>query len=125
VALQRRLRSTSRAARRAIAYKYPFDVVQTKLLDIRVDVGRIGRVTPFAFMTPVGSPDRRWGWPLCTTPPRLSARGVLIGDTVVARKAGDVIPEVLGPIVDLRDGSERKFVMPANSPRVRHRAGAG
>ena len=125
VALQRRLGSTSRAPRWAIAYKYPPEEAQTKLLDIRVNVGRTGRVTPFAFMSRSRSPDRRWAWRRCTTPPEVKRKGVLIGDTVVIRKAGDVIPEVLGPVVDLRDGSEREFVMPTTCPECGTDAGAG
>jgi DNA ligase (NAD+) len=116
VALQRRLGSTSRAPRWAIAYKYPPQEVQTKLLDIRVNVGRTGRVTPFAFMTPVKVSGSTVGLATLHNAAEVKRKGVLIGDTVVIRKAGDVIPEVLGPIVDLRDGSEREFVMPTNCP---------
>jgi DNA ligase (NAD+) len=116
VALQRRLGSTSRAPRWAIAYKYPPQEVQTKLLDIRVNVGRTGRVTPFAFMTPVKVAGSTVGLATLHNASEVRRKGVLIGDTVVVRKAGDVIPEVLGPIVDLRDGSEREFVMPTECP---------
>jgi DNA ligase (NAD+) len=116
VALQRRLGSTSRAPRWAIAYKYPPQEVQTKLLDIRVNVGRTGRVTPFAFMTPVKVAGSTVGLATLHNAAEVKRKGVLIGDTVVIRKAGDVIPEVLGPIADLRDGSEREFVMPTHCP---------
>jgi DNA ligase (NAD+) len=116
VALQRRLGSTSRAPRWAIAYKYPPQEVQTELLDIRVNVGRTGRVTPFAFMTPVKVAGSTVGLATLHNAAEVKRKGVLIGDTVVIRKAGDVIPEVLGPIVDLRDGSEREFVMPTTCP---------
>jgi len=116
VALQRRLGSTSRAPRWAIAYKYPPQEVQTKLLDIRVNVGRTGRVTPFAFMTPVKVAGSTVGLATLHNAGEVKRKGVLIGDTVVIRKAGDVIPEVLGPVVDLRDGSEREFVMPTHCP---------
>ncbi|RFD25313.1 DNA ligase (NAD(+)) LigA [Mycobacterium uberis] len=116
VALQRRLGSTSRAPRWAIAYKYPPEEAQTKLLDIRVNVGRTGRVTPFAFMTPVKVAGSMVGQATLHNASEVKRKGVLIGDTVVIRKAGDVIPEVLGPMVDLRDGSEREFVMPATCP---------
>lgn len=116
VALQRRLGSTSRAPRWAIAYKYPPQEVQTKLLDIRVNVGRTGRVTPFAFMTPVKVAGSTVGLATLHNAAEVKRKGVLIGDTVMIRKAGDVIPEVLGPIVDLRDGSEREFVMPTTCP---------
>ena len=116
VSLQRRLGSTSRAPRWAIAYKYPPQEVQTKLLDIRVNVGRTGRVTPFAFMTPVTVSGSTVGLATLHNAAEVKRKGVLIGDTVVLRKAGDVIPEVLGPVVDLRDGSEREFVMPTTCP---------
>ncbi len=116
VALQRRLGSTSRAPRWAIAYKYPPQEVQTELLDIRVNVGRTGRVTPFAFMTPVRVAGSTVGLATLHNAAEVKRKGVLIGDTVVIRKAGDVIPEVLGPIVDLRDGTEREFVMPTTCP---------
>jgi DNA ligase (NAD+) len=116
VALQRRLGSTSRAPRWAIAYKYPPQEAQTKLLDIRVNVGRTGRVTPFAFMTPVKVAGSTVGLATLHNASEVKRKGVLIGDTVMIRKAGDVIPEVLGPVVDLRDGSEREFVMPTTCP---------
>ncbi len=116
IALQRRLGSTSRAPRWAIAYKYPPEEAQTKLLDIRVNVGRTGRVTPFAFMTPVKVAGSTVGLATLHNASEVKRKGVLIGDTVVIRKAGDVIPEVLGPIVDLRDGSEHEFVMPTSCP---------
>jgi DNA ligase (NAD+) len=116
VALQRRLGSTSRAPRWAIAYKYPPEEAQTKLLDIKVNVGRTGRVTPFAFMTPVKVAGSTVGQATLHNGSEVKRKGVLIGDTVVIRKAGDVIPEVLGPVVDLRDGSEREFAMPTTCP---------
>lgn len=115
-ALQRRLGSTSRAPRWAIAYKYPPEEAQTKLLDVRVNVGRTGRVTPFAFMTPVKVAGSTVGQATLHNASEVKRKGVLIGDTVVIRKAGDVIPEVLGPVVDLRDGSEHEFVMPTTCP---------
>jgi DNA ligase (NAD+) len=110
------LGATSRAPRWAIAYKYPPEQVNTKLLDIVVSVGRTGRATPFAVMEPVrvaGSVVRQ---ATLHNQDVVKAKGVLIGDTVVLRKAGDVIPEVLGPVVELRDGTEHAFVMPANCP---------
>ncbi|MGD1173462.1 NAD-dependent DNA ligase LigA [Mycobacterium seoulense] len=114
--LQRRLGTTSRAPRWAVAYKYPPQEAQTKLLDIRVNVGRTGRVTPFAFMTPVKVAGSTVGLATLHNASEVKRKGVLIGDTVMIRKAGDVIPEVLGPVVDLRDGSEREFVMPTTCP---------
>jgi DNA ligase (NAD+) len=115
-ALQRRLGSTSRAPRWAVAYKYPPEEAQTKLLDIRVNVGRTGRVTPFAYMEPVKVAGSTVGLATLHNASEVRRKGVLIGDTVMIRKAGDVIPEVLGPVVDLRDGSEREFEMPTTCP---------
>ncbi len=116
VALQRLLGSTSRAPRWAVAYKYPPEEATTKLLDIRVNVGRTGRVTPFAYMEPVKVAGSTVGLATLHNSTEVKRKGVLIGDTVVIRKAGDVIPEVLGPVADLRDGSEREFVMPTHCP---------
>ncbi|TFV81912.1 NAD-dependent DNA ligase LigA [Microbacterium sp. dk485] len=116
LALHDELGATSRAPRWAIAYKYPPEQVNTKLLDIVVSVGRTGRATPFAVMAPArvaGSVVRQ---ATLHNQEVVKAKGVLIGDTVVLRKAGDVIPEVLGPVVELRDGSERAFVMPTECP---------
>ncbi|WP_241387084.1 NAD-dependent DNA ligase LigA [Rhodococcus sp. CH91] len=114
--LHRRLGATSRAPRWAIAYKYPPEEVTTKLLDIRVSVGRTGRVTPFAYMEPVTVAGSTVSLATLHNASEVERKGVLIGDTVVIRKAGDVIPEVLGPVVDLRDGSEYAFEMPSECP---------
>ncbi|MGZ4627603.1 NAD-dependent DNA ligase LigA [Oryzihumus sp.] len=116
VSVQRRLGSTSRAPRWAIAFKYPPEEVNTKLLDIRVNVGRTGRVTPFGVMTPVKVSGSTVEMATLHNAFEVKRKGVLIGDTVVLRKAGDVIPEIVGPVVDLRDGSEREFVMPTHCP---------
>src|SRR4051794_4172930 len=116
VALQRRLGSTSRAPRWAIAFKYPPEEATTKLHDIRVNVGRTGRVTPFAFMEPVKVAGSTVQLATLHNASEVRRKGVLIGDTVVIRKAGDVIPEVLGPVVAARDGSEREFLMPTHCP---------
>lgn len=116
VALQRRLGATSRAPRWAIAYKYPPEEATTKLLDIKVNVGRTGRVTPFAFMEPVKVAGSTVSQATLHNGSEVKRKGVLIGDTVVIRKAGDVIPEVLGPVVEVRDGSEREFEMPTQCP---------
>ncbi|SDN90374.1 DNA ligase (NAD+) [Cryobacterium flavum] len=116
LALHAELGATNRAPRWAIAYKYPPEQVNTKLLDIVVSVGRTGRATPFAVMQKVlvaGSEVRQ---ATLHNQDVVKAKGVLIGDTIVLRKAGDVIPEVLGPVVELRDGTEREFVMPLNCP---------
>ncbi|MGH3811808.1 MAG: NAD-dependent DNA ligase LigA, partial [Pseudonocardiaceae bacterium] len=116
VSAQRRLGSTSRAPRWAIAFKYPPEQATTKLLDIRVNVGRTGRVTPFAFMEPVTVAGSTVSLATLHNADEVRRKGVLIGDTVTIRKAGDVIPEVLGPVVDLRSGDEREFVMPTHCP---------
>ncbi|MFN2479110.1 MAG: NAD-dependent DNA ligase LigA [Pseudonocardiaceae bacterium] len=116
VSAQRRLGSTSRAPRWAIAFKYPPEEATTKLLDIRVNVGRTGRVTPFAFMEPVTVAGSTVSLATLHNADEVRRKGVLIGDTVTIRKAGDVIPEVLGPVVDLRNGDEREFVMPTQCP---------
>ncbi|MFM8597925.1 MAG: NAD-dependent DNA ligase LigA [Mycobacterium sp.] len=115
-AQQRRLGATSRAPRWAVAYKYPPEEAQTTLNDIRVNVGRTGRVTPFAFMTPVRIAGSTVSLATLHNASEVKRKGVLIGDTVMIRKAGDVIPEVLGPVVDLRTGDEREFVMPTHCP---------
>ena len=123
VALQRRLGSTSRAPRWAIAYKYPPEEATTRLLDIRVNVGRTGRVTPFAFMEPVTVAGSTVSLATLHNADEVRRKGVLIGDRVVIRKAGDVIPEVLGPVVEARDGTERAVRHAHALPGVRHRAG--
>jgi len=116
VALQRRLGSTSRAPRWAIAYKYPPEEATTTLKDIQVNVGRTGRVTPFAVMEPVLVAGSTVSMATLHNADEVRRKGVLIGDRVVIRKAGDVIPEVLGPVVDVRTGDEREFVMPTRCP---------
>ncbi len=116
MASQRALGSTSRAPRWAIAYKYPPEEVTTKLLDIQVGVGRTGRVTPFAMMEPVFVAGSTVSMATLHNQSEVKRKGVLIGDTVVIRKAGEVIPEVLGPVVDMRDGTEREFVFPEFCP---------
>ncbi|MDP9461896.1 MAG: NAD-dependent DNA ligase LigA, partial [Actinomycetota bacterium] len=114
--LQRRLGSTSRAPRWAIAFKYPPEEATTRLQDIRVNVGRTGRVTPFAYMDPVKVAGSTVQLATLHNASEVKRKGVRIGDTVVIRKAGDVIPEVLGPVVAARDGSEREFEMPTHCP---------
>jgi DNA ligase (NAD+) len=119
VALQGRLGSTSRAPRWAIAYKYAAETATTLLRDIQVNVGRTGRVTPFAVLEPIFV-----GGVVVTNATLHNAndvvrRGVLIGDTVIVRRAGDVIPEIVGAVTEKRDGSERAFVMPTVCPACR------
>src|SRR6201999_3506285 len=116
LALQRQLGSTARAPRWAIAFKYPPEEVNTKLLDIRVGVGRTGRIVPFGVMTPVKVAGPTVERATLHNQWEVERKGVLIGDTVVLRKAGDVIPEIVGPVVALRDGTEQKFVMPTECP---------
>jgi DNA ligase (NAD+) len=116
IASQRTLGFTSRAPKWAIAYKYPPEEVTTKLLDIKVSVGRTGRVTPFAFMEPVKVAGSTVTNATLHNQEEIERKGVLIGDTVIIRKAGDVIPEVLGAVIGKRDGSERAFVMPTQCP---------
>ena len=113
---QKKLGFTSRAPKWAIAYKYPPEEVTTKLLDIKVSVGRTGRVTPFAFMEPVKVAGSTVTNATLHNQEEIERKGVLIGDTVIIRKAGDVIPEVLGPVLDKRTGKERAFVMPTHCP---------
>jgi DNA ligase (NAD+) len=116
ISLQRQLGSTSRAPRWAIAFKWPPEEVNTKLVDIRVNVGRTGRVTPYGVMEPVKVAGSTVEFATLHNAQEVKRKGVLIGDTVVLRKAGDVIPEILGPVVDLRDGSEVEWVMPSVCP---------
>ncbi|MFW3471963.1 NAD-dependent DNA ligase LigA [Streptomyces microflavus] len=116
IPLQGRLGSTSRAPRWAIAWKYAPEEVNTKLVNIRVGVGRTGRVTPYAQVEPVEVAGSEVEFATLHNQNVVKAKGVLIGDTVVIRKAGDVIPEILGPVVDLRDGTEKAFEMPAHCP---------
>ena len=121
--MQRQLGATSRAPRWAIAYKYPPEEVTTRLLDIRVNVGRTGRVTPFAVMEPVKVSGSTVDRATLHNADEVTRKGVLIGDMVVLRKAGDVIPEVVGPVADLRTGDERAFEFPTRVPGLRDHAG--
>jgi len=114
--VQRALGATSRAPRWAIAYKYPPEEVTTRLLDIRVNVGRTGRVTPFAVMEPVKVSGSTVDRATLHNADEVARKGVLIGDMVVLRKAGDVIPEVVSPVADLRSGSEHAFEFPTHCP---------
>ena len=116
IALQSQLGSTSRAPRWAIAFKYPPEEVTTRLLDIQVNVGRTGRVTPFAVMEPVKVSGSTVDRATLHNADEVKRKGVLIGDMVILRKAGDVIPEVLGPVADLRTGDEREYVYPTHCP---------
>ncbi|AQQ15065.1 DNA ligase [Corynebacterium glaucum] len=116
IATQRQLGNTSRAPRWAVAYKYPPEEVTTKLNDIAVSIGRTGRATPFAVLEPVFVSGSTVSMATLHNQHEVKRKGVLIGDTVVVRKAGEIIPEVLGPVADLRDGTEREFVFPKDCP---------
>lgn len=116
VAVQRRLGSTSRAPRWAIAYKYPAETATTTLREIRVNVGRTGRVTPYAVLEPIFVGGVTVTNATLHNANEVVRRGVLIGDTVIVRRAGDVIPEIVGPVVEKRDGSEAPFAMPTHCP---------
>ncbi len=124
LSLQRQLGSTSRAPRWAIAFKYPPEEVNTKLLDIRVNVGRTGRVTPYGVMEPVKVAGSTVEQATLHNQWEVERKGVLIGDTVVLRKAGDVIPEIVAPVVALREGHRAPFVMPTQCPACGTRARA-
>ncbi|WP_129360660.1 NAD-dependent DNA ligase LigA [Rothia uropygioeca] len=113
---QQLLGHTSRVPRWAVAYKYPPEEVNTKLKDIQVSVGRTGRVTPYGLMDPVKVAGSTVEMATLHNQDVVRAKGVLIGDTVVLRKAGDVIPEIVGPVVALRDGNEHEFEMPTHCP---------
>ena len=123
LATQEMLGSTSRAPRWAIAHKYPPEQINTKLLDIKVSIGRTGRATPFAVLVPAVVAGSQVEFATLHNQEQVKSKGVLIGDTVVLRKAGDVIPEILGPVVSLRDGSERAFVMPSKCPECQAKLG--
>ena len=114
--IQKKLGATSRTPRWAVAYKYPPEVVRTKLLDIEVNVGRTGRVTPFAVMQPIKVAGSTVSMATLHNQQEIERKGVLIGDTVYLRKAGDVIPEIVGPVIELRTGEEKKFSMPTKCP---------
>lgn len=115
-AIQASLGTTSRAPRWAAAYKFPPEEVNTRLLDIRVQVGRTGRVTPYGVMERILVAGSHVSRATLHNASEVARKGVLIGDLVVLRKAGDVIPEIVAPVVAARDGSEYPFVMPENCP---------
>ena len=116
ISVQEELGFTSRAPKWAIAFKYPPEEVTTKLLDIKVSVGRTGRVTPFAFMEPVVVAGSTVTNATLHNQEEVLRKGVMIGDIVIIRKAGDVIPEVLGPVIERRTGNEKPFLMPKKCP---------
>ena len=116
ISIQRRLGSTSKDPRWAIAFKYPPEEVNTRLVAVRLNVGRTGRVTPFAELEPVRVAGSTVTFATLHNANEVKRKGVLIGDIVVVRKAGDVIPEILGPVVDRRTGTETEFEMATVCP---------
>lgn len=116
LAHQRQLGSTSRAPRWAIAYKYPPEEVRTRLLAIEVNVGRTGRVTPYGVMEPVLVAGSTVEMATLHNASEVARKDVRAGDTVVLRKAGDVIPEILGPVRELRPAGAQPWVMPTHCP---------
>src|SRR3954451_17486660 len=112
VGLQRRLGSTSRAPRWAIAFKYPPEEVNTRLLEIRVNTGRTGRVTPYGVMEPVKVAGSTVENATLHNAYEVRRKDVRPGDTVILRKAGDVIPEILGPVLALRPEGLPEWQMP-------------
>jgi DNA ligase (NAD+) len=116
VSLQRRLGSTSRAPRWAIAFKYPPEEVNAKLLEIRVNVGRTGRVTPYGVMEPTRVAGSTVENATLHNASEVKRKDVRPGDTVILRKAGDVIPEILGPVLPLRPEGLAEWVMPTECP---------
>ena len=116
VSLQRRLGSTSRAPRWAIAFKYPPEEVNTKLLSIEVNTGRTGRVTPYGVMEPVKVAGSTVENATLHNGYEVKRKDVRPGDTVILRKAGDVIPEILGPVLALRPEGLPEWVMPTECP---------
>jgi DNA ligase (NAD+) len=117
VADQNELGATSKFPRWAIAYKFPAEEQTTKLNDIQVSVGRTGAVTPFAVLEPVRVGGVTISMATLHNADEVARKGVLIGDTVVVRRAGEVIPEVVAPVPSLRTGAERAFVMPTRCPQ--------
>jgi DNA ligase (NAD+) len=116
IGVQRRLGATSRTPRWAVAFKFPPEEVNTRLLDIKVSIGRTGRATPYAVLEPVRVAGSEVQFATLHNADQVRAKGVKIGDTVVVRKAGDVIPEVVAPVVAAREGSETDFAMPERCP---------
>lgn len=116
VGLQRRLGSTSRAPRWAIAFKYPPEEVNARLLEIRVNVGRTGRVTPYGVMEPTRVAGSTVENATLHNAHEVKRKDVRPGDTVILRKAGDVIPEIVGPVLPLRPDGLAEWVMPTECP---------
>lgn len=110
------LGTTSRAPRWAIAYKYPPEEAMTRLRNIRIGIGRTGRATPYAVMEPKYVAGSTVTMATLHNPTEAHRKGVLLGDTIMIRKAGEVIPEVLGPVEDLRDGTQREYLFSSVCP---------
>ncbi|MEU5873339.1 NAD-dependent DNA ligase LigA [Glycomyces sp. NPDC047369] len=120
IGVQRRLGATSRTPRWAVAFKFPPEEVNTRLLDIKVSIGRTGRATPYAVLDPVRVAGSEVEFATLHNADQVKAKGVLIGDIVVVRKAGDVIPEIVAPVVAARTGDETEFAMPECCPECDH-----
>jgi DNA ligase (NAD+) len=116
IGVQRRLGATSRTPRWAVAYKFPPEEVNTRLLDVKVSIGRTGRATPYAVLDPVRVAGSEVEFATLHNADQVKAKGVLIGDIVVVRKAGDVIPEIVAPVAAARTGAETEFTMPERCP---------
>jgi DNA ligase (NAD+) len=114
--LRERLGATSKAPRWAVAFKFPAEEKTTHLEDIVINVGRTGALTPTAILEPVFVGGSTVSRATLHNEDEIRRKGVKIGDTVLVHKAGDVIPEVIKPITEMRDGSERDFVMPTECP---------
>ncbi len=116
IAAQEELGATSKAPRWAVAYKLPPEQATTRLNDIMVSIGRSGVATPFAMLEPVFVGGVTISTATLHNEHEVARKGLLIGDTVIVQRAGDVIPEVVGPVVEKRTGHERPFVMPDRCP---------
>lgn len=116
LAEQERLGYTARAPRWAIAFKFPPEEQVTRLLDIRINIGRTGAATPFAVLDPVFVGGATVGLATLHNADQVALKDVRIGDQVVVRRAGDVIPEVVGPVVAARTGEEKVWQMPSHCP---------
>ena len=116
LAEQNQLGFTAKAPRWAIAYKFPAEEQVTTLKDIWINIGRSGAATPFAILDPVFVGGATVGMATLHNQDQVALKDLRIGDQVIVRRAGDVIPEVVGPVVSSRTGKEKKWKMPKNCP---------
>ncbi len=114
--MQKRLGSTTKSPRWAIAFKFPAQQETTKILDIEVNVGRTGILTPVAVLEPVVIGGAKVSKASLHTMDEIEKKDIMIGDYVFVRRAGDVIPEIVKPVKELRDGTQKRFVMPSRCP---------